>query len=269
MNKLFSAKRFGKYFSYDLKHCMDTFGLSLLILGLMPMITFFFASIISFIVSGGWVPDNTVNRIMAAIIAVVIAGLMFPVKAYGEITDKKAGSNFLMVPASTLEKWLSGSLMTLVIVPLALLVLLLGVDLVLGLLLPSHYGEALVLQEWFRPIVCIPGEYIELPVDIRINVGLLFWVSWASSVLCFLLGAIYFKKSKIAKTFLAIIITGMLFSILSAPFTSVMPGLIERIQEGDPERVLRRLWTAIWLIDGIEIVIFLAIYYFRLRTIKH
>ena len=90
-----------------------------------------------------------------------------------------------------------------------------------------------------------------------------------SILLCFLLGAIYFKKSKIAKTFLAIIITGMLFSIISAPFTSVMPGLIERIQEGDPERVLRRIWTAIWILDGLEIVIFLAIYYFRLRTIKH
>ena len=48
-----------------------------------------------------------------------------------------------------------------------------------------------------------------------------------------------------------------------------MPGLIERIQEGDPERVLRRIWTAIWILDGLEIVIFLAIYYFRLRTIKH
>ena len=106
-------------------------------------------------------------------------------------------------------------------------------------------------------------------MDIRINVGLLFWVSWASSVLCFLLGAIYFKKSKIAKTFLAIIIFSMLISLLSAPFASVMPGLIERIQVGDSESVLRRLWTAIWLIDGIEIVIFLAIYYFRLRTIKH
>ena len=47
MNNVFSAKRFGKYFSYDLKHCIDTFGLSLLILGLMPMITFLFASIIS------------------------------------------------------------------------------------------------------------------------------------------------------------------------------------------------------------------------------
>ena len=146
MNNVFSAKRFGKYFSYDLKHCIDTFGLSLLILGLMPMITFLFASIISFIVSGDWIPDNTVNRIVAAVIAVFIATIMFPVKAYGEITDKKAGSNFLMVPASTFEKWLSGSLMTLVIVPVALVLLLLGVDLLLGALLPSHYGEALLRQ---------------------------------------------------------------------------------------------------------------------------
>ncbi|MGM9792278.1 MAG: hypothetical protein ACI3Y4_07765 [Candidatus Cryptobacteroides sp.] len=269
MNNVFSAKRFGKYFSYDLKHCMDTFGLSLLILGLMPMITFLFASIISFIVSGDWVPDNTVNRIVAAVIAVFIATIMFPIKAYGEITDKKAGSNFLMVPASTFEKWLSGSLMTLVIVPVALVLLLLGVDLLLGVLLPSHYGEALLLQEWFRPIICIPGDYLEMPIDIRINVLLILWVSWATSVLCFLLGAVYFKKSKIAKTILAIMIISMLLSMLSAPFAKLMPGLIESIQLGDAERVLRGFWTAVWVIDGVEIVAFLAIYYFRLRTIKH
>lgn len=269
MNNVFSAKRFGKYFSYDLKHCIDTFGLSLLIVGLMPMITFFFANVISFIVSGGWIPDNTVNRIVAALIAVVIACVMFPIKAYGDITDKKAGSNFIMVPASTFEKWLSSSLMTLVIVPLALLVLLLGVDFVLGLLLPQHYGEALLLQEWFRPIICIPASLTELSADITVNVGLIFWVSWATSVLCFLLGAVYFKKSKIAKTILAIMIISMLFSILAAPFASMVPGLVERIELGDAEKVMRGFWNAVWIIDGAEIVAFLAIYYFRLRTIKH
>lgn len=269
MNNVFSAKRFGKYFSYDLKHCIDTFGLSLLIVGLMPMITFFFANIISFIVSGGWIPDNTVNRVVAALIAVVIACVMFPTKAYGDITDKKAGSNFIMVPASTFEKWLSSSLMTLVIVPLALLVLLLGVDLVFGLLLPSHYGEALLLQEWFRPIICIPASLTELSADITVNVGLIFWVSWATSVLCFLLGAVYFKKSKIAKTILAIMIISMLLSMLAAPFAFMMPGLMESMQIGDAEKVMRGFWTAAWLIDGAEIVAFLAIYYLRLRTIKH
>lgn len=269
MNNVFSAKRFGKYFSYDLKHCIDTFGLSLLILGLMPMIAFLFASIISFIVSGDWIPDNTVNRIVAAVIAVFIATIMFPVKAYGEITDKKAGSNFIMVPASTFEKWLSGSLMTLVIVPVALVLLLLGVDLLLGALLPSHYGEALLLQEWFRPIICIPASLTGLSMDVSINVGLIFWVSWATSVLCFLLGAVFFKKSKIAKTILALMIFSMLLSMLTAPFANLMPGLIESIQLGDAERVMRGFWTAVWVIDGAEIVAFLAIYYFRLRTIKH
>ena len=206
---------------------------------------------------------------MAAAVAIVIAGLMFPIKAYGEITDKKSGSNFLMVPASTFEKWLSSSLMTLVIVPLALLVLLLGVDFVLGLLLPRHYGEALLLQEWFRPIICIPASLTELSADITLNVGLIFWVSWATSVLCFLLGAVIFKKSKIAKTILAIMIISMLLSMLAAPFANMMPGLMESMQLGDAEKVMRGFWNAVWIIDGAEIAIFLAVYYFRLRTIKH
>ena len=106
-------------------------------------------------------------------------------------------------------------------------------------------------------------------MDVSINVGLIFWVSWATSVLCFLLGAVFFKKSKIAKTILALMIFSMLLSMLTAPFANLMPGLIESIQLGDAERVMRGFWTAVWVIDGAEIVAFLAIYYFRLRTIKH
>ena len=64
------------------------------------------------------------------------------VRSYGYLTEKKAGSNWLMVPASKAEKFVSMLLMVCIVIPLLFFVVYMVLDGFLSLVDPT-YGQAL------------------------------------------------------------------------------------------------------------------------------
>lgn len=219
MNNTFNFSRFGKYFVYDLKRQWKNIGMLMLIFALFPiifyMIYMFFAALcdggLLKIFSGieidgpaGW----TRFGVFAAMTAIFV--MIFPSRAYGEITDKSKGSEWLMLPASRLEKFTSMMLVSLVVIPLVYICVYLLSDAIVCLF-DKSCGASLMS---FRINDEINLTDIALPAN-----GL--WILVANImeyVSIFLLGGLIFKKWKVVGTMLVLFVLGMVFSGLLSAF---------------------------------------------------
>lgn len=197
MNNIFDIKRFGSYLMYDLRNLKSNYLLSMLIIGLMPVIHFLIQYVTAFVFNGT-VPDYVSAFVPAIAFGAFIAlVLTMPAKLYGGITERRFGSSWLMIPASTLEKWLSLVLMVCVIVPLGTAVAFLASDAALSALVPS-YGES-----FLSTLLELPrGMEEEMDGIMNINLFGIGYVGWVINVLFFTLGALFFKRNKAAKTIL-------------------------------------------------------------------
>lgn len=271
MNNVLSPKRFGKYLCYDLENAWNNFGLSLIVLGLLPAIIFVVFQLFSLIFNGHvTINDDAVMpmRFLSGIICVVVGFIIFPTKGYGSVTKKRAGSSFLMLPASTFEKWLSMMIVLCLAAPLCLGALYIGSDTLLGLVFPNSYGT---------PIVKMPFNEmfseVEMPVDLNINFSGIAWGNWASSTLFFLLGAMIFKKGKVGKTILALfalsIIISTAMSVAAGAFMDQDANVFLRMFDEDPEIAASKLINFAQISQYTQVAVLMGLSYLRLRSIKH
>ena len=267
MNNVFDIKRFGKYFAYDLRRAKNNYGISLLVMGLMPVAFFLIAQFINLISGNGFSQMPEPVGFTAIFVTIVVVILGAGAKIYGSITEKRAGSDYLMLPASTLEKWLSMVLIVCVVLPVVLFALLFVSDGAMSLLFPNTYGSRVLGLDFARGFLDAftgdNGFYFNLPAVLFLN--------WCESLLIFTLGAVCFKKSKVAKTILCLIA----LSILSAPLTLLIFGttnidgewLTERL--GNPDNIVSTINWTLNIIYTVVIGGLLAGLYIRLRTLKH
>ena len=270
MNNVFSANRFGKYFLYDLNNAKNNFGVSLLILGLLPVIIFVISELFSLLFNGSFSMNQDASipgRVMGAIVAVAVAVMVGPVKLYGHVTDKRAGSSFLMLPVSTFEKWLSMVLMTIVVMPLCFGVVYLGADYLMGVIFPNSFGKPFLSIDFDYLDTAILGEY-----NIHYNFAAVLFGNWCMYALFFSLGAIVFKKAKVGLSILVLFGLGMIFStILTAIVGITAAADLESFLSGlnlDPEVALKIFINFCTVVETLEIATLLALLYARLRTIK-
>ena len=279
MNNTFSFNRFRKYFRYDLKRWVASFGPTLLLMSAVPVILYTFIAIYSLLFSGQWDTPGETTRIVASVITTVVMVLIYPASVYGYITDKKAGSSFLMIPASVPEKFLSMLLNTIFVVPLTFGLIYLSLDGIICAIDGSCGGSLFkCVRDGVNTILTFPFSS-----DAPVSVSLFsMWIHSAGSALFFLLGALFFKKHKILYPLLIIVGLQMFFSILFGIVISL--GLIdidsfglwtERIAEqylSNPDflgwaipafNILATLW------DILVFAAFATAVYFRLKTIKH
>ena len=271
MSNVFSAKRFGKYFVYDLGRAKDSFGLSLLILGLLPSALYVLYQLFSLIGpmhSFGPSEGFQGYRAMSMIVAIFVAVAVFPVKAYGSLTDKRAGTSFLMLPASTLEKWLSMVMMTCIVLPVCLGVLYLGSDLIMGLVFPKTFGQP-ILTDFHANL----ADAVEAGLDDNLSsLPLAFYLNWCFYVLAFTLGSMYFKKGKVGLTLLSlfaiVLVVLIVLSSLSLTMTQDIATWLEKINP-DREKALHSFIGGAYGVTALELAAVLSLTYVRMRTLKH
>ena len=104
MNNVFDIKRFGKYFMYDLNNARGNYAVSALVIGLLPLILLVFTVIFSLLFDGEVRPIMFPMKVTILVCAFFICMLSGPVKLYGSLTERKSGSDWLMLPASSFEK---------------------------------------------------------------------------------------------------------------------------------------------------------------------
>ena len=264
MKKIFSFDRFSKYFKYDLVNAKSNFGLSMLILGFMPLMVYIIANLFSLVFSGEWVSGEagTAMSAMAMGATFVISSIILGVKLYGSLTDKKAGSNWIMIPASTFEKFLSMFLIVFIIVPVCLAAMLVVSDLILSLL-PGYTS----VTNWINKGVSTMADN-----GVIVKCLPMIWLMWGQYALAFLLGAIVFKRAKVAKTILWMFIISTVFGIIFTKLLGVTDmaehflGSMRNLSVSGVQSKINWLLNISWF--G-WIVVLAAGIFWRLKTIKH
>ena len=288
MNDIFNIRRFGKYLASDAASCAANYGLSMLLISLMGLIIYAGTVIMGLIFTGEWSGPELGFRFAAFAVSAFVLMMTMPVKCYGRITEKRFGSEWLMVPASSFEKFLSITVMTVVVMPLAVCGVYLCVDAILCALDPtcgnglfssfkglidgfvnlsiatnSDMAQYPALAEFIKQVSC-PWLYVD---DV---IGLF---------LTFAAGAVLFKKNKTVKTILAFIGVSAALGSIVAPFANsafqefASQAFMLHTPEGMNSFFSHGIFQHAALIDTVNDTVaniaLLAIIYFRIKTLKH
>ena len=172
----------------------------------------------------------------------------------------------LPIPASTTEKWISLFLVTCVAAPVVLGVLLLASDGLMSLLFPNSYGTRVLDMTKINEVLDMAKEE-----GIYINAAGLTVIDWMMNILTFTLGAICFKKAKVAKTLLCVFALGMVLSTLLAILLG--SGNLDASWFMDRFSTPAQAATAInWYLNITcfgTLALLLGGIFYRLRTIQH
>lgn len=274
MNNTFDIRRFGNYFLYDLGRARSNFMLSGIICGLTPVIIFIFTNLFSFIMTRE--PATHMDNIyvylaaMASLLAMIVS---FPNKMYGAITEKRYGSDWLMRPASALEKWASMIIMVCVVLPLFVGGIFILSDTLLSICFSSTYGDSIIsnISEFRRKFA------EETDGMLKISIGGITYLKYAEYMLIFTLGAIVFKKSKVGKTILTIILISMVIgsmggSLIAIIFENGDSFMAYMDSLDDPIKIENAVK---WLNIGMNfyyLIVFTLLsggIYYRIKTLKH
>ena len=132
MNEIFDFKRFWTYFKYDLKQMWRNHSKAAIMIGGASAIFYVIWVLCSLVFAQHWSSPVIYARIGVFFLAFTILEL-YMVRAYGYLTEKKAGSSWLMIPASKAEKFVSMILMVCIVIPLLFFVAYALIDGVLAL----------------------------------------------------------------------------------------------------------------------------------------
>ncbi len=273
MKEIFDIRRFGKYFVSDLRGCVSKYTLNFLLISLMGLIIYAGTIIMGLIFNGTWEGPSIYFRTAVFVICIAVLLITMPSKLYGHLTEKRAGTTWLMIPASTFEKYLSMILICAVIIPTLFLGIYIGTDTLLCTVDKTCGINILhIAKEIF-------GYRTEIPTEVMSAIGglvnpLTYIDDIIGSVLIFLLGSICFKKAKVVKTILFLMVISMAFSIMASPFiTEYMEALANTPTVTLDDFFGGGFFGNLALIDTINdlavIVICLTGIFFRLRTLKH
>lgn len=274
MKNIFDLRRFGYVLAYDLNKAYKTYGLSAMIAGLFPLVLFIFYQLFSLIFSQSMGVMPASLKMTALMCSLAIFLISSPSKIYGNITEKRYGSDWLMVPASTFEKFLSMVTVLCVVLPLVFTVLFFGADLLLGAIVPNRYGDPFIANAVKGALQFLADE--TPGIDPTMACIFLPWLSWCEAILVFALGAVFFKDRKVAKTVLAIICFSIVMGWITAFLiekTSIFSDLgnwllahRDSLTSGKAQFLLNAGANLNYLV--VNGLLLFGLYY-RIRTLKH
>ncbi len=282
---IFNFRRFGKYFASDAKTCTANYGLSLITLSILSFLALYvFCIAFNLLFGNGWDGPDTGLRFFVFAVVMISIVITMPVKCYGKLTEKQYGSQWLMVPASKLEKFASMLIFSCIIVPVMGALLYLSLDALICAVDHTCGGS---LISWIMQLETEMGGLIadgtvssysgmENFID-QLKSPWLYIDDLFGMSLPFLLGAMMFKNGKTVKTFLALAAIGILTSIvassLSADYIEILL-LSNNMDAANIETIFDiPLMKHIALYDTISDTVvncaFLIGIYFRIKTLKH
>ncbi len=275
MNNNFNLHRFGKYFAYDLKRQWKNLGMLMLIFALFPVIFYLLYMFFAVLFDGGMGKiflglgingPSVLFRAAVGIFATAIFLMIFPARAYGEITDKAKGSEWLLLPVSRLEKFTSMMLATLVVIPLVYFTIYFFSDFIVCLL-DKSCGNALISID-------INGLMDTSDFVIASNGIWLLIVNVMENAIIFLLGGLLFKKWKVVGTLLANFGIGMVFSsafsifLANTDLIAFGDWAMDWVQRhADNLDVWLNAWIDLWFL--VVMLLFGAMSWIRLKRIQH
>lgn len=255
MNNTFDWTRFGNLVRKDIMDIWHRFGVTMLILALMPLAVWIFWSIIN---NMTYISDiNPFFRWGVMLSMSVLASILAPSSLYGSCNRPKEGVYFAMLPASKLEKYLSMLLMCIVVCPLMILVGGLVADTILTILPFGPY------KEWvWNPVITLDPAQVDSDALLDILLSPSMWLMlFVSELICmsstFIFTNTIFKKHKFWKTILWVWIISFALQIVVTPLISLglINGSLEewviRLSDVDPALLVKNI---IWANIGANMV---------------
>ena len=272
MNETFNFSRFWNYFKYDLKQMWRNHSKAAILIGGASAIFYVVWVLISLVFAQRWTaPPMPARGIVFGLAFTVL--VIYAARLYGHLTEKKAGSSWLMIPASKAEKFVSMLLVTLIVIPLLFFVVYFAIDGFLSLVDPT-YGQALLTG--------ISGLYTTV-WNMMTNLGAESPITFTSSslifptlislfcnLLYFLLCGICFKKNKIVGAFAILFGLSLVSSLLMG---LLVPQYVMNIQANANEELVIR-WAVNWMNGSIIFTCLLTVglawgVWRRIKTIQH
>jgi len=273
-NDIFDFGRFGKYLGFDLRNAWSNFGWGLIILAAMPLILYLANILFHNLWESGWSSPGVLTRTSCYSLIAALMSIVIPSRLYGQLTSKKEGTDYLMIPSSTLEKFISMILISVVIIPVAFIAVYWCLDWVLSLCDPT-YGQAIVNLKSSSLLDVIGGVDVDSDlVTIGSNSPFSSYLRMALGIIVFLLGALCFKKWKIVGTFgfmiaVGIVLSFVAYALVKAGAFNFMEDFVRNIENVDTEKLTSIVKTISTIINLVLYLGLMACVYFRLKTIKH
>lgn len=256
MNDIFNFRRFGKYFLSDLTRLYSDNWLKILCFGLIPVFAAMLSLMFSLIGNYDYSYAGIGARDTFWSISVVIFCVWLPATCFGYVTDKRAGGNFMLVPASTFEKTASMIINTAVIIPAAFIAIYMTSDFLCTIASGEEMRESLAVHI---------GEGIFFGIAMKEMTGHML-LSVHAGMLFFLLGAVFFRKGKISKSILVLFGLGII--LLFAVFFVLKNMANMSVEELD---MIADTDFSTWatVLAVLQIIVFYILIYFRIRKIQY
>ena len=275
MNNTFSFNRFKNLLLKDGKMYIRNFGTGLIVFCCLNAIFWIFNLLFR---------SETMPPVRFGMLCVwtALAMMLVPSKVYGNANLSREGVGFAMMPASSLEKFVSMFLYCAIVTPVIVFFGGYLVDAFLsvfpfgGFEKPIHlYSMNEIIQRFNDTEGAVRAAEMDLPIEKVFPIGVmrtsLYFgiIQWAA---IFMLGNMLLKKHKAGKTFACYLGIGYLLStIFGATMVANSKRIelwMERFEDYSPEEVVQ-LWhnATIWgMIIGI--IITCVLLYFTYRKIK-
>lgn len=274
---IFDFKRFGKYLLADFKSCISKYGTNMIILSFCGIAVWLVAKLFILLFTKSWTGGEDLLpglRTLLWFTVLFVTMLTVPSKCYGHLTDRSAGSKFLMLPASTLEKTASMIINSIVIFA-GVLLLFCCTDAIICFIDPNC-GTNLFQRRGFVNVFTEAMKELEFDGFSINGFYFSFIASFVEDLLIFLLGALIFKKNKVAKTLGVILLISTAFSMIMTPLSI---SLVGNVNMNDTEMLAMLKDKLGWLFNNmipisnvlnsiVNVGLMVAIY-FRVKTIKH
>ena len=243
MNEIFDFKRFWTYFKYDLKQMWRNHSKAAIMIGGASAIFYVIWVLCSLVFTQHWTSPIIYARLGVFVLAFTILEL-YMVRAYGYLTEKKAGSAWLMVPASKAEKFVSMVLMVCIVIPLLFFVAYMAIDGILALVDPT-YGQALIsggVGAYGKILQGISALSNESPITFTPgSVIFMLIISLFCNFLYFNLCGICFKKSKLVGAIAILFGLSLVLSLLTG---ILVPQFVKNIDYTTMDDMQAAHWVA-------------------------
>ena len=281
MNNTFDWNRFKKLVAMDFRGMWPRFGMSMLIITLIPAAIWIFCTVLNLLPNVN-IAIPAVARWFFLGTTVFICLIMAPSRMFKTCNLPKDGIYYAMLPASHLEKYISQLLYCVIVCPLMCLVAGFVVDILLTLMPFGVYHEyiwepiALLSGSYDTDMAAIGEESAEALQLIKFSfsaVILATILSYLSNSATFLFTNTIFKTHKVLKTILILLAISFVLSIIVNPILlHYMVANSDSFENVTPERVVSVYKTLLIVSNVLTAILAAGLFvwtYFRLKRMKY
>lgn len=278
MNNTLDFKRLGKVIKRDCASFISNLSLTLIILWAIPVIFWLFSSL---------TPGNdhieAISRIGFIKTLQTIILILAPARIYKYCNDSRQGIGYAMLPASSLEKFISMVFYCVIVAPIVYLVGALAVDSILaifagpydGFAISAYFDSQAQIKQFFETHPMSFDESWPLMFN-SISPTFMILSSIFSTLMLssiFMLGNMVFKKRKTGKTIGIIILICIIIMICFVNYVAHFETMFSSMDADNAAEIIKRMMhimmNVVFYTSIVVSIVMLWLTYYKIKTQKY